>query len=90
MYKLHSLSTGSTNTQGVPLGLVNWMCLNRIQGPVIESEPIQIAGPPDLTFGYQLSVILWADLALTIRGVSGMKGFLTINALDWRRHNAHV
>ncbi len=31
MYKLHKLNQGGTNAQGVPLGLVNWMCLNRLQ-----------------------------------------------------------
>ncbi|KKN65463.1 hypothetical protein LCGC14_0481830 [marine sediment metagenome] len=29
-YKLHKLNQNGTNAQGVPLGLVNWMCLNRL------------------------------------------------------------
>ena len=32
-YKLHKLNQGGTNAQGVPLGLVNWMCLNRLRTP---------------------------------------------------------
>ena len=102
MYKLHSLNQGGTNVQGVPMGLVNWMCYNRAQTRThqqqTETVPELVVVAPRRRRGQRrirklygtpawLSAVLWADLALTLQGAARLRGFLTINELDWRAHN---
>ncbi len=92
-YKLHKLNQGGVNAQGVPLGLVNYMCLNRRASmPRRKRCTYELTEVPNLSrySGVDIwrSPVLWADLALTQRGKFGGQGFVTINRFEWRRHNA--
>ncbi len=79
------LSRGGFNCQGVPLGLVNYMNLNRSRrlpkAPVVHT---------DLMGG--LIPVLWDRLALTpMRSIvqpwwGATRGFFTIYADSWRRY----
>lgn len=89
-YKLHKLAESGLNVQGVPMGLVNWMCLNRSKTAPLGLDRTDITLIPvcdasRISSGF-VSPVLWADLALSRPRTFGNRGFLTINLYNWRRH----
>ena len=75
------LSKGGFNCQGVPLGLVNYMNLNRSQ--CMPSTPVEHM---DLETGTLVPVV-WELLALTPpRPNFGTKGFFTMYLDSWQRY----
>ncbi len=101
-WKLQKLVEPGLNVQGVPMGLVNYMCLNRTKTlPRYRDSAELVSAPRACTPGQRRmrerepdwlthsgfgSPILWADLALARPGVFEAARFLTINWFDWRRH----
>ena len=92
-YKLHKLASGGLNAQGVPMGLVNYMCMNRNQKVSNRHDGVWVpevrVRPPrfrHLDMQARGAPILWADLSLTRRDKPPIRGFLTINRFEWERH----
>ncbi len=104
-YKIGLLAQGGRNAQGVPLGLVNYMCYNRMQ---VQDNTHRWQGehsltrhlvvdPPRKRVGTAIkrgiygergwaSAILWRALSLTPQEATVIRGFVTINRLDWRKN----
>jgi hypothetical protein len=74
------LSKGGHNCQGVPLGLVNYMNLNRSKS--MPNEPIQ-----HLADNGSLVSVLWDCLSLTLPEPRfGSRGFFTMYTDTWSRY----
>ena len=85
------LSSGGSNDQGVPLGLVNWMCLNRLphvdKHDLVSRKARTTRVPRPLQAGtlmlgiWSISPTIWKGLALSKRGEFGNRGLVDI-AID--------
>lgn len=79
---IQPLSQGGTNAQGVPIGMVNYMNLNRAKN--IPEDPLMHF---DLEGSTKLVEVVWNNLSLTKpTEPNRVRGFFTMYLDTWRNY----